>query len=133
MLFFPVVMNAIQYYIIDSFIKDQKPLDHEPVPSEEEEDDEVEDDGQGRRRSEGVEHDGADESEDGDGTSKNVSEVKVTDHEDNPRLRIDSKKLDEYNPAHDGEGSGSSGEREVSRSPSKDNKAKEAESSAKQA
>ena len=25
MLFFPVVMNATQYYIIDSFIKNQKP------------------------------------------------------------------------------------------------------------
>jgi hypothetical protein len=34
MLFFPVVMNAIQYYIIDSFIKEQKPTDHQPLPSE---------------------------------------------------------------------------------------------------
>ena len=34
MLFFPVVMNAIQYYIIDSFIKEQKPRDHQPLPSE---------------------------------------------------------------------------------------------------
>lgn len=34
MLFFPVVMNATQYYIIDSFIKNQKPSGHEPLPSD---------------------------------------------------------------------------------------------------
>lgn len=49
MLFFPVVMNAIQYYIIDSFIKDQKPLDHEPVPSDDEEENDVDDGGRSRR------------------------------------------------------------------------------------
>ena len=35
MLFFPLVMNALQYYIIDSFIKEKRPEGHEPVPSEE--------------------------------------------------------------------------------------------------
>ncbi|KAA8574020.1 hypothetical protein EYC84_005556 [Monilinia fructicola] len=34
MLIFPVIMNATQYYIIDSFIKNQKP-DHELIPGEE--------------------------------------------------------------------------------------------------
>jgi hypothetical protein len=34
MLFFPVVMNATQYYIIDSFIKKRETLDHEIIPSE---------------------------------------------------------------------------------------------------
>ncbi|TGO56300.1 hypothetical protein BOTNAR_0226g00130 [Botryotinia narcissicola] len=33
MLIFPVIMNATQYYIIDSFIKNQKP-DHELIPDE---------------------------------------------------------------------------------------------------
>jgi hypothetical protein len=33
MLVFPVIMNATQYYIIDSFIKNQKP-EHERIPSE---------------------------------------------------------------------------------------------------
>ncbi|ESZ95587.1 hypothetical protein SBOR_4024 [Sclerotinia borealis F-4128] len=33
MLIFPVIMNATQYYIIDSFIKNQKP-DHELIPNE---------------------------------------------------------------------------------------------------
>jgi STIMATE family len=31
MLFFPVIMNATQYYIIDSFIKKQKSADQEPL------------------------------------------------------------------------------------------------------
>jgi hypothetical protein len=33
MLVFPVIMNATQYYIIDSFIKNQKP-EHERIPGE---------------------------------------------------------------------------------------------------
>jgi hypothetical protein len=33
MLVFPVIMNATQYYIIDSFIKNQKP-EHERIPDE---------------------------------------------------------------------------------------------------
>lgn len=36
MLFFPVIMNATQYYIIDSFIKKQKP-GHEALAGEDEE------------------------------------------------------------------------------------------------
>lgn len=34
MLVFPVIMNATQYYIIDSFIKNQKPMDHERIPDD---------------------------------------------------------------------------------------------------
>jgi STIMATE family len=37
MLLFPVIMNAIQYYIVDSFIKnkeEEEPAGHEPVPTE---------------------------------------------------------------------------------------------------
>lgn len=34
MLVFPVIMNATQYYIIDSFIKKQNP-EHEPIPDHE--------------------------------------------------------------------------------------------------
>jgi hypothetical protein len=37
MLVFPVIMNATQYYIIDSFIKNQKP-DHERIPGEDPDD-----------------------------------------------------------------------------------------------
>jgi hypothetical protein len=37
MLIFPVIMNATQYYIIDSFIKKQKP-EHERIPDHDEDD-----------------------------------------------------------------------------------------------
>jgi hypothetical protein len=53
MLLFPVIMNAVQYYIIDSFIKNQKPTDHEPIPSEEG-DDEGDDEGDGNGRARGT-------------------------------------------------------------------------------
>jgi len=133
MLFFPVVMNAIQYYIIDSFIKDQKPLDHEPVPSEDEDEGDVDEDGRARRRrSEGGDLDGVDESEAGYEASKNIPEVKTTEDEDRPRLRVDPKKLNEYDPALDGEGSGNSDEPELSRSSSNDTKAKEQEEAVKE-
>ena len=45
MLVFPVIMNATQYYIIDSFIKNQTP-DHDRLPSEDGEED---DDGEEHR------------------------------------------------------------------------------------
>jgi hypothetical protein len=38
MLVFPVIMNATQYYIIDSFIKNQKP-EHERIPDHDEDGD----------------------------------------------------------------------------------------------
>ena len=38
MLVFPVIMNATQYYIIDSFIKNQKP-EHELIPDEDDDED----------------------------------------------------------------------------------------------
>lgn len=38
MLVFPVIMNATQYYIIDSFIKNQKPPEHEQIPSDDPDD-----------------------------------------------------------------------------------------------
>jgi STIMATE family len=44
MLFFPVVMNATQYYIIDSFIKNQKLGEMEVLPSDDGESDDGTDD-----------------------------------------------------------------------------------------
>lgn len=121
MLFFPVVINALQYYIIDSFIKDQKPLDHEPIPSEDGDEDDMDDDGGNRRHSLGQDHDEADDSDVGDKTTKNNAEVKVSNIKDKPKLEVDPKKT-EYDPAIDGEGSGSSGEPDGPRPPSKDPK-----------
>lgn len=59
MMIFPLIMNALQYYIIDSFIK-QKVTDHEMLPSEDNDDD---DDDYERRRSSsgGISPDGRDE------------------------------------------------------------------------
>ena len=34
MMIFPLIMNAMQYYIIDSFIKKKETLEHERLPSE---------------------------------------------------------------------------------------------------
>ena len=105
MLFFPVVMNALQYYIIDSFIKDQKPSGHEPIPSENGDSDDIDSDGRARRRS-SVGSDGRGDSPEVTETSKDGSEVKVP----SPDLKNDPRKLDEYDPAVDGEGSGSNEE-----------------------
>ena len=98
MLFFPVVMNALQYYIIDSFIKNQKPSDHEPIPNEDRDEDDSEDDGRARRRSIGSDGGGPETTE----TTKDGIEVKVSGND----LKTDPKKLGEYDPAVDGEGSG---------------------------
>ena len=111
MLFFPVIMNALQYYIIDGFIKDQKPAEHEAIPSEDSEEEEEE--GDRRRRSRGVLV--GDESEDEDVT-KHDETVKAAELSDkaalldrNTKLKADPKKLDEYDPSTDGDRGSSSG------------------------
>lgn len=117
MLFFPVIMNAIQYYIIDSFIKNQKPDDHEPIPSEDGEESEDEHDGRPRRRrSRGIGQN-VDRVYDSDEDSviKDTDRVGVTEISDKSategsnKPRSDPKKLDEYDPAKDGERASSSG------------------------
>ena len=114
MLFFPVVMNALQYYIIDSFIKDQKPSDHDPILSGGGDADSIDEhDRTSRRRSRGEDQDGAHSTDAGDGDTEHATAIKVSEGKDKPKLREEPKKLDEYDPAVDGEGSGSSGERKV--------------------
>lgn len=105
MLFFPVIMNALQYYIIDSFIKQQKPQDHEPIPGEDGEDDLVDEHGQ--------------RGEVDDGTAEvtiNESRRDKTIDGDKTQARVKSKNVDEYDPATDGERSGSGGETDNPRS-----------------
>ena len=106
MLFFPVIMNALQYYIIDGFIKDQKPADHEPIPSDDEE--ENDDEHHSRRRTPrpvgATGGDGVYDSEDED-TTKHGETVKAAEVSDKTR----PKKLDEYDPATDGDRGSSSG------------------------
>lgn len=87
MLFFPVVMNALQYYIIDGFIKNQKPSDHEQIPGEDEDEDAAE------------EWRGSDE----EYNSASDDELVTKTSQPEP-----SKKMDEYDPLKDGERSGGS-------------------------
>ena len=102
MLFFPVIMNAIQYYIIDGFIKNQRPSDHEPIPSEDGESD----DNHGRHQQDedwDASIDSDDETE--DMQKKSLREDRKTPSNPVTKLKIDPKKLDEYNPDQDGEAS----------------------------
>ena len=113
MLFFPVVMNALQYYIIDSFIKDQKPSGHEPIPSEDEDD---RDHGQ-RRRGRSIDHASDSESEDEAEMAKKAKIDKASKSgEEDVNLEGEPKKLDEYDPDRDGSrsvgSSSSSGDRD---------------------
>ena len=103
MLFFPVIMNALQYYIIDGFIKNQNLSDHEPIPSE---DGEADNDGRSGRRDEDNVDAGFDGTEEAPKLAKpprtpskkgSTSRVSIT--------KVDPNKLDEYNPDRDGEGS----------------------------
>lgn len=133
MLFFPVVMNALQYYIIDSFIKDQKPSDHGPTQSEEEDEGSIEEHVRtGRQRSRAEDHDGALGSDVGSENVKDPAEITVSEGKGKPMLKVDPKKLDEYDPAIDGERSGSSGERESLPSTSNEAKAKNQSAHAKE-
>ena len=117
MLFFPVVMNALQYYIIDSFIKNQKPIDHEALPTEDsdEEDDENPRRSRGRRLRDGQREDEYDDSEDEDiiKSRESVKAAEVSDKGCSPdrinKLKENPKKLDEYDPATDGDRGSRSG------------------------
>lgn len=100
MLVFPVIMNAIQYYIIDGFIKNQAPSDHEPIPSE---------DGEG----EDEDHAQQQQEEDWDSSFAGLEETpdpKVHSRNGSKadriaKSKIDPNKLDEYNPERDGDSS----------------------------
>ncbi|KAL8721766.1 MAG: hypothetical protein Q9225_001615 [Loekoesia sp. 1 TL-2023] len=106
MLFFPVVMNALQYYIIDGFIKNQKPAEPEGTGN----DDEVSGDGRTRRPRAQLD-DGHDGNEEDDATLPGDTAV-ASDIEDKPllangvtKLKISPKRLEEYDPVTDGESS----------------------------
>lgn len=93
MLFFPVVMNALQYYIIDGFIKNQKPSDHEQIPSEDENED------------------AAEEWRESDEEYNSASEDELANKAPKPEAKPPSKNIDEYDPLKDGERSGGSSSR----------------------
>ncbi|KAL8766761.1 MAG: hypothetical protein Q9209_006553 [Squamulea sp. 1 TL-2023] len=104
MLFFPVVMNALQYYIIDGFIKNQKPADPEAKNNNVSADDD--------RRTQRPRAQAEDEHDrDGEeGPSLQGEAATASDIEDKPllaggvvKLKINPKRLDEYDPSADGE------------------------------
>lgn len=103
MFVFPLVMNALQYWIVDGFIKDPAGADnrYEGVADDEDEDDEDDEEWlerQRRRREAGID---GDDSDIEDGTSKGLKEANPT--------AVPARQ--QYDPATDGEGSS----REVSK------------------
>ena len=136
MLFFPVVMNALQYYIIDSFIKDDKPSDqHESVPSDDDDDGRHDDDdhhGNSSRDEEDADDDddavllkdGGGEEEaalikkdasSNDAPAKSRREEKESQREIGPdrnRKQQQQQQRDEYDPTTDGASSSSGGSRD---------------------
>ncbi|KAF5020780.1 hypothetical protein F66182_7188 [Fusarium sp. NRRL 66182] len=93
MMIFPLIMNALQYYIIDSLIK-AKDTDHERPDSEDP-------DGEARRR-------GYDDSEDENSRARLVDSEHETDSEAEDEAtkippRRKSKDSEEYDPERDGD------------------------------
>lgn len=137
MLFFPVVMNALQYYIIDSFIKDDKPSDqHESVPSDADDDgrhDDHDEHGINSRDQEDADdddddavllHDGGGEEEaalikkdaSNDPQATSRREEKESQQEIGPdRNRKQQQQHNEYDPTTDGASSSSGGSRDDKR------------------
>lgn len=122
MLIFPLIMNAFQYYIIDTFIKKRTPPDHEPIPSNDgDADDET--DRPNRRQRPLLSGD-----DDDDSVMDSDEDVETRKKSDDPsqlllksgegsKLTIEPKGVDEYNPDMDGDdtptigsGSNSNGE-----------------------
>lgn len=112
MLVFPVIMNATQYYIIDGFIKNQKP-DHELIPEDDEEDS-LDHDGERRPfvEGEGLEEEEVETGDDEDreikplGSGKKVEQVKRKkgggSRKSPKALKTGNK---DYDPLFDGESS----------------------------
>ena len=104
MLFFPVVMNALQYYIIDGFIKNQK-----PSGPQESLDSNGDDNNRRTRRSQAQVGDGHNSTDEADSDSRDEAIV-ASDIEDKPllghgvtKLKINPRLLSDYDPATDGE------------------------------
>ena len=115
MLFFPVVMNALQYYIIDSFIKDQKTSDHDPIPSEDEEEDGLDEHREPCSPAPSdVDHTTIQE------VTKDGTKVRLHAEEDKPKRRASPNKARMRDRGSDGEGSDSSVEANGMVSPFKD-------------
>ncbi|KAL8845631.1 MAG: hypothetical protein Q9176_000267 [Flavoplaca citrina] len=130
MLFFPVVMNALQYYIIDGFIKNQKPADPEADYNNADND---------NARTQRPRAHMADEYDRGgeDGLGPQDEATAASDVEDKPllvggvvKLKINPKRQNEYDPSTDGETSPSPSEVRRRNSPGGNQVANEREDTA---
>ncbi|KAL8728138.1 MAG: hypothetical protein Q9166_005588 [cf. Caloplaca sp. 2 TL-2023] len=132
MFFFPVVMNALQYYIIDGFIKNQKPAEQEA----DYDNDRGDDDRRTQRPRAQAEEERPGDGEDGLGFSGQAATA--SDVEDKPllaggvvKLKINPKRLDEYDPSTDGETSPAPSEIRRRNSPAGDQITNELENTAR--
>lgn len=104
MLVFPVIMNATQYYIIDGFIKNQKPGEHDLIPdsdSHDGEDDERDHSPFLERDSDGV-RESEDEDKELNAKAEQVVRKKRGEGSRGKALKTGSK---DYDPLLDGESS----------------------------
>ncbi|KAI1828045.1 vacuolar membrane protein-domain-containing protein [Xylaria intraflava] len=92
MMLFPLIMNALQYYIIDSFIKLQE-NGHERIPQEEVEDRDSFDEQFG---------DDSDDSSNGDGNGENMGALKSTGLK-GTGTKANNNDREEYDPDIDGQ------------------------------
>ncbi|KAI0468594.1 vacuolar membrane protein-domain-containing protein [Xylaria cf. heliscus] len=93
MMLFPLIMNAIQYYIIDSFIKLREP-GHERIPQDEVDDRDPFDDGFG------------DDSDDGSMSDESTESVRMSrsaTFNNNNKARDSKNSREEYDPELDGQ------------------------------
>ena len=114
MFIFPLIMNALQYWIIDNFIKEQSHGDEGryTVAAGEDSEDEADEEWlerQRRRRETGIDQDG-----DSDADSETEQPLKEANPTTVP-IRQNNPKDAEYNPAIDGAGSNSAGSSSKSR------------------
>lgn len=104
MLIFPVIMNATQYYIIDSFIKNQKP-DHELIPDEDSDSDA---EGSEGRYADPIgssdETNSGEEQEDDEILAKGHKTTTIRPETPKTRMGLSSGNKD-YDPVYDGESS----------------------------
>ena len=107
MLLFPLIMNALQYYIIDGFIKNREPKEgHHALPTDEDEEDDDREDGVSRplRNAWDASFDSDEEAED----LKKTARTRVEGERKEGAKGPGQQDLEEYDPEQDGESSGSS-------------------------
>lgn len=100
MFIFPLIMNALQYWIIDNFIKDPEHGDsHYVIAADDDSDDETDEEWLERqrlRREQGIDGDDSDVET---GAAATLKEANPT------AAPVRGKRVDEYDPASDGSGS----------------------------